>query len=217
MDFLKNIMEYFFHVTRVVVQVSSTGTTKRYVLPYEEWILVKKWYYDRDNREDYLLTVDDSEESYTLVRLNKETSELKVWEINRVNVFLKNVVHVITSPVPLVIRFFTAFFLALAIWPVVAPISFIMYQEFSESALSLATRLTVLVFGVFLMFNILFAVFKAVDVSINRYKTFVTVEKAFITDTVAFNLLLLVLFVMIGGNGIVGMAEGLWNYILKYM
>lgn len=217
MGFLKRILKYFLDVSRVVLQVTAGGQKSRYVVPYEEWLSIKKWYYDSSQEDDYLLTLDDNVESYTLVRLNKDTSELKVWEISRAMIFMKNVGYVLLSPVPLVIRFFTAFFLALVIWPVVAPISFIKFQEFTPSAISLATRLTSLVFIVFLLFNLLYAIFRAVDASINRFKPFIHREDAFITDTLAFNLLFLALFTSIGGENLVKFAENFWNYINQYM
>jgi hypothetical protein len=217
MDYLKKVWKYFFDVSRVVLQVTAGGQQGRYVIPYEEWLSIKDWYYDRSQRDDYLLTLDDNVESYTLVRLNKDTSELKVWEINRVMIFTKNLFFVLLSPVPLIIRFFTAFFVALVIWPVVAPISFIKFQEFTAGAISLATRLTSLVFIAFLMFNLLYAIFKVVDASIYRFKAFIRKEDTFITDTLAFNLFFLALFAAIGGENLVKFAENFWNYINQFM
>lgn len=217
MNFLRKIFKYFFDVARVVLQVTAGGQKNRYVIPYEEWVSIKDWYYDRSQRDDYILTLDDNIESYTLVRLNKDTSEIKVWEISRVMIFMKNLTLVLLSPVPLIIRFFTAFFIALVVWPVVAPISFIKFQEFTEGAISLATRLTSLVFIVFLLFNLLYAIFRTVDASLNRFKAFIRKEEVFITDTLVFNLFFLALFAAVGGENLVKFAQNFWNYINQFM
>jgi hypothetical protein len=217
MDFLIRLKKYFFDVSRVVLQVTSGGQKSRYVIPYEEWVSIRNWYDDRFQREDYLLTLDDNIESYTLVRLNKETSELKVWEISRLMILTKNIGYILVSQVPLIIRFFTAFIIALVVWPIVAPISFIKFQEFTPEAISLATRLTSLVFIVFLLFNLLYAVFRTVDASLNRFKAFIQWETAFITDTLAFNILLLFIFTSIGGEKLVDIAISFWNYVNQYM
>lgn len=217
MSIIKKILNYFLNVTRVLMEVSSESEKRRYVVTGAEWTAIKEWYYDNNNREDYLLTLDETEESYTLVRLNKGTTEIKVWEINRVNIFMKNLWTILKSPVPRIIRFTTAFFLAFLVWPITVPISFILHQQLTPSSLKLATNLTSVIFMVFLLFNVIYFIFKAVDSLVSRYKAFLRHEETFVMDTLLFNATLLIIFTVLGGEKLVKIAISIWEYANKFM
>ncbi|MDD4188546.1 MAG: hypothetical protein PHX37_00475 [Eubacteriales bacterium] len=217
MNFLKKFLNYFLNVTRVLMEVSTESEKRRYVVTSGEWASIKEWYYDNNNRDDYLITLDESEESYTLVRLNKGATEIKVWEINRLNVLFKNLWNILKSPVPRIIRFTTAFFLAFLVWPVIVPISFIMHQQLTPSALDLAINLTSVIFLVFMLFNVIYFIFKAVDSLVSKYKAFLKHEEPFVMDTLLFNAALLLLFTVLGGEKLVQAAVNLWEYANKFM
>ncbi len=217
MELLKRIVEFLGVAHSVVLEVISNGNKSRYVIPFSEWKQIKSWYYDDEFKEDYLLTLDDAVDSYTMVRLNKATSEIRVWEISRMAVLTKNAGYIFKSFVPRIIRFFTAFFIAVLMWPVLIAVSFLQKTDLTVSALAMGTRITTLIFTIFLLFNLLYVIFKAVDVFLHKYRAFVVEEEAFLTDTVAFNLLVLIVFFSLGGDKLVGYAEYLWNYVADKM
>lgn len=217
MSIIKKIMNYLLNVTRVLMEVSSGNEKRRYVVTSAEWAAIKEWYYDNENRDDYLITLDETEESYTLVRLNKGSTEIKIWEINRLNIFFKNLLNILKSPVPKIIRFTTAFFLAFLVWPIIVPISFILHQQLTASSLALAINLTSVIFLVFMLFNVIYFIFKAVDSLVSKYKAFLKQEEPFIMDTLLFNAALLLIFTVLGGEKLVQAAVSLWEYANKFM
>lgn len=217
MDFLKKAMKYLSDSSRVLLEVATVNEKKRYIVSIEEWANIRDWYYDNDNKEDHLMTLDENIDSYTLVRLTKGVIELKVWEVNRLDILLKNIWNLMITPVPRIIRFFTAFFLAVLVWPVVVPLSFITHQELTESARELATNLTSIIFLVFLLFNLIFLIFKTVDAFISKYRAFFKKQETFIMDTLIFNLGLLALFSAIGGNRLVEAVLNFWEYAKKFI
>lgn len=217
MSIFKKILNYFLNVTRVLMEVSTESEKRRYVVTPNEWAAIKDWYYDNNNRDDYLITLDETEESYTLIRLNKGTTEIKVWEINRVNVLFRNLWNILKSPVPRVMRFFTAFFLALLAWPIIVPISFVLHQQLTASSLELAINLTSVIFLVFMLFNVIYFIFKAVDALVSKYRAFLRHEDPFVMDTLLFNATLLLIFTAIGGEKLVQAAVSLWEYANKFM
>lgn len=217
MGIIKKILNYFLNVTRVLMEVSSENEKRRYVVKPAEWAAIKEWYYDNSNRNDYLITLDETEESYTLVRLTKGSTEIKVWEVNRINVFFKNLWSILKSPLPKILRFSTAFFLAFLVWPIIVPISFVLHQQLTASALALAINLTSVIFMVFMLFNVIYFIFKAVDSLVSKYKAFLRQEEPFIMDTLLFNIVLLLIFSSLGGEKLVKAVISLWDYAKKFM
>ncbi len=217
MNFIQKAISYLKSNSRVLLEVAAANEKKRYVVSIEEWTNIKNWYYDDSIREDYLLTLDESDESYMMVRLTKGNTEIRVWEINRLGILSKNLWNLLITPVPRIMRFFSAFFIAALIWPIVVPISFFVHQELTESALKLATNLTSVIFLVFLLANIIFFIFKIVDALLNRYRAFYIRQETFIMDTLIFNLVLLGIFSAIGGNGIIKAALSIWDYVNKFI
>ncbi len=215
-----NFLGYFTDVSRVVLEVASAAGVKRYVISSEEWGRIKDWYYDDNRREDYLLTLDDAADSFTLVRLTKDSIEIRVWEASRIAVLIKNITYLCTVPVPRLIRFFTAFFLVAVSWPLIIALSFIKNTSteiLDSKVIALGSKITSLVFLLFLLFNLLYAVFKIVESSLYRYRAFVHSNESFITDTLIFNLVMLFLFVSLGGDGLIMAVEKIWKYIGIYL
>ncbi|MDD4494351.1 MAG: hypothetical protein PHV32_08405 [Eubacteriales bacterium] len=217
MDFLKKVISYLRDSSRVLLEAAAANEKKRYIISTEEWANIKDWYYDKENKEDYLMTLDENLDSYTLVRLTKGVIELRVWEVTRLDILMKNIWNLMITPVPRIIRFFTAFFLAVLVWPVVVPISFITHQELTESAKQLATNLTSVIFLVFLLCNLIFLIFKTVDAFISKYRAFFKKQETFIMDTLIFNLGLLALFSAIGGSRLVETVLSFWEYAKKFI
>ena len=215
-----NFLGYFTDVSRVVLEVASAAGVKRYVISSEEWGRIKDWYYDDNRREDYLLTLDDAADSFTLVWLTKDSIEIRVWEASRIAVLIKNITYLCTVPVPRLIRFFTAFFLVAVSWPLIIALSFIKNTSteiLDSKVIALGSKITSLVFLLFLLFNLLYAVFKIVESSLYRYRAFVHSNESFITDTLIFNLVMLFLFVSLGGDGLIMAVEKIWKYIGIYL
>lgn len=217
MDILNKVWNYLTNCFKVLMEIKVSGESHRYVISFDEWQLIKQWYYDEANNENYTLTLDDSVDSFAIVRLNKLTTEIRVWELSRTSVFLKNLYSVLAAPVPGIIRFFTSFFITVLAWPIIAAVSFIQKTDLTDNALSLGTNITSLIFVTFLLFNLLHMVFRIFDSIINRYRAFIRKEEGFITDTVAFNVAMLILFVNLGGDKLVQLAEELWNYVSAQM
>lgn len=217
MNIIKKVISYLRSNSRVLLEIAGLNEKKRYVVSIEEWKNIKEWYYDDSIREDYLLTLDESDDSYMMVRLTKGNTEIRVWEINRLEILGKNLGNLLITPVPRIMRFFSAFFIAALVWPIVVPISFFVNQKLTESALELATNLTSVIFLVFLLANIIFFIFKIVDALLNRYRAFYIRQETFIMDTLIFNAALLGVFSAIGGSGLVKAALSLWEYVGKFI
>lgn len=182
------------HTQEVVLEISDSNNTGKYIISYGEWLLIREWYCDSSATDDYLLTIKNSAEPYTIVRLDKKLPVIKVWGLDSATVYVKNLFAILLCRVPGIIRFSTAFFISLALWAVFLVIALVKGAEITADLASPMLKLTAAVFAVFFLLNLQCAVFKAIGCARNKLRVFIDENETRFTESLAFNFVLLAIF-----------------------
>jgi hypothetical protein len=74
-------------------------------------------------------------------------------------------------------------------------------------------KLTTVIFIVFLLLNVEALIIKAVDIARNKYKAFLSESDTPFADTLAFNLIALGVFALIGTEGIINLIARVISYL----
>lgn len=193
----------------VILEVTWKSEQKRFVIPYKEWLLIEKWYCSNESTDDYLLKLRDSNESYRIVRLNKEISQMRILEISHSSIVKKNISHILFSSIPGPVKFIVPLCIVLILWGIMGIVSLIQPVDI----IGAATKLTSLVFVLFLLLNIQFGIIKTIEALKNKYEAFIYDNEEYLPDTLIFNTALLLLFVVVGPRNIISLIKALLNYI----
>ncbi|MGI6777339.1 MAG: hypothetical protein ACOX7R_04760 [Acetivibrionales bacterium] len=193
----------------VIMEVVSDSERRHFIVPYDEWALIEQWYCNEDVSSDYLLKIRNGINSYRIIRLNKQVSELCVIKPSHSSIVSKNVYHILFSRVPGMIKFTVPFSIALLFWVLIGIVSIFKPVSVTQPAV----KLTSIAFILFLLLNLQFAVFKGLAASKNKYEAFTSDNEEAITDTLIFNMGLLLLFLIIGIQNIINLFKSILTYM----
>jgi hypothetical protein len=198
----------------VVLEVTTQeGEIRRFIVPYKEWMIIKEWYCDPSLTSDYYLVSNNPQEPYTISRLDKKVSEIKAWSMTPSSTVSKSIASILVSAVPGGIRFFVAFFISLAIWGLFGLILLIKGSEVNIEMLSPAMKITSIIFGVFLLLNLLCMVLNIIDILKNKYRALLYENDTPVTYTFIFNFILLAFFTFNNPVSIFNLIKKIWSSI----
>jgi hypothetical protein len=197
----------------VLEVITQGGEIRRFIVPYKEWMIIKEWYCDSSLTNDYYLISDSPQEPYTITRLDKKVSEIKAWSLTPSSTLSKNIASILLSAIPGGMRFYVAFFISLAIWGLFGVILLIKGIEINIEMLSPAMKLTSIIFGAFLLFNLQFMVLRIVETVRHKHRALLDEMGTPVTHTLIFNFILLAFFTFNNPVSIFNLIKNIWSYI----
>jgi hypothetical protein len=209
-----NPPKYGRHPKNVVFEILAGEELRRFIIPYDEWMVVHKWYCDPSITEDYLLRLDGDGESCRIIRLDKKISEIRVIELTRSYLISRNISHILMYSIPGAMKFTVPLIISAAIWILTGLFSLIKGSESAgaEGAanfVELAVKLSSLAFVLFLLLNIQFAIIRIINAVSNKYDALLYDDDAYFTDSLVFHSALTFIVVVIGVQNIVNIIKGI--------
>jgi len=199
--------------TDILLEVVTDSGSRCFIIPYKEWLIIKEWYCDTSSTNDYYLTLDSSNGHYSIVRLDKKISEIRVHELTHSSTLSKNLRYILLSAVPRGMKFITAFLINLAMWAAFGIFALIKGAEINKELVFQIMKLTSVIFVIFMLFNIEFIIIKIVDISKHKYKAFITENEGSFAGTLVFNFTLLFFFALIGTENVIFILSKLWQLL----
>lgn len=197
----------------IVIEVASEEELRRYVIPFDEWALIKEWYRDPSNTDDYYITLADSEESCRIIRLDKKSLEIRALGLSQGSVVSKNISYILFSPLHRALKFGTAFLISMTIWIMFILIALVRGAKLTHEFTQPVMKLTTVVFIVFLLLNIEAGIIKVVDIAKNKFKAFMSENETPFTDTLIFNFVLLAIFSFCKVEGIISFMKKIIDFL----
>lgn len=197
----------------IVIEVTSEEDLRRYVIPFDEWALIKEWYRDPSRTDDYYITLAGSEESCRIIRLDKKSLEIRALGLSQGSVVSKNISYILFSPLHRLLKFSTAFLISMTIWIIFVLIALVRGAKLTYEFTQPVMKLTTVVFIVFLLLNIEAGIIKVVDIAKNKFKAFMSENETPFTDTLIFNFVLLAIFSFCKVEGIIRFMKKIIDYL----
>jgi len=200
-------------VDEVVMEVIEGDETRCFIVPYKEWLIIKEWYSNPANSNDYYLIMDDGENPCTIVRLDRKISAVRAHELSQAAILYKNITYILSSSLPKGMRFLTALCISLAILGAFSLAMLIKGAAVSLESLAPVMKLSTIIFFIYLLLNLEFAVIKILETIRDKYGVFTGPGETSLPGALVLNIVLLCLFAFNSPESIISFIKSLWEHI----